>query len=338
MPRLRETPARAAPVSRLNEALLLADRSAALRWRVLVELLGASENDAEVSELDELRNDEAAWVPMAGDTTRELGFALSRFSHMGLRKGHPLVDRVARRLLKLQRDDGAWPLPRDKRGHLGDEGYSMSPLQTALPLRGLAEAGYATHKGAERAFGWLLDKRLEDGSWPTGTASGARAFVAGYRRLPRSPGCRSNTTGALACLAHHPKLRSSDEARRAADILLRRETREESTFGSEVSRLAGVEEPSGFVTFYGRFDIAFLLDLCSRVGVSREDRRLSELADDIEALRNGEGLFEHPSYPHLSRWLTLDVELALRRLDDASWSSTDDLPTTHDRTPLGRRS
>jgi hypothetical protein len=256
---------------------------------------------------------------------------------MGLRRGHPLVDRVARRLLRMQQSDGSWPLPREKRGHTGDEGYTMSPLQTALPLRGLSEAGYATHGGAERAFAWLLDKRLEDGSWPTGTASGTRAFVAGYRRLPRSPGCRSNTTGALACLAHHPELRTSDEARRAADILLRRETREESTFGSEVSRLAGVEEPAGFVTFYGRFDLAFLLDLCSRVGVSRDDRRMGELASDVADLRNEVGLFEHPVYPHLSRWLTLDVLLALRRLDDADWSSTDDLRTAMGR-PGTRRS
>jgi hypothetical protein len=214
----------------------------------------------------------------------------------------------------------------------------MSPLQTALPLRGLAEAGYATHPGAERAFAWLLDKRLDDGSWPTGIASGTRARVAGYRRLPRSEGCRSNTTGALACLAHHPELRTSDDARRAADILLRRETREESTFGFEVTRLAGVEEPTGFVTFYARFDIAFLLDLGSRAGVSRDDRRMGELAEDVEAFRNDEGLFEHPSYPHLSRWLTLDVLLALRRLDDATWSSSDDLRTVLPRGTQVRRS
>ena len=321
----------------MNEALLLADRSAALRRRVLVELLGVAENDAEVRELETLRDAEAAQVFVDFATTRDLGFALSRLAHLGLRRGHPIVDRVARRLLKMQRADGSWPLPREKRGHLGDEGYTMSPLQTSLPLRGLAEAGYATHAGAGRAYAWLLDKRLEDGSWPTGTASGTRAYVAGYRRLPRSPGCRSNTTGALACLAHHPELRTSEEARRAADILLRRETREESTFGSEISRLAGVEEPAGFVTFYARFDIAFLLDLCSRVGVSTDDRRMGELGAEVEGRRNAAGMYEHPSYPHLSRWLTLDVLLSLRRLGDASWSSTDDLRTAMPK-PRSRRS
>lgn len=315
----------------MNEAFLLADRSPSLRRRVLVELLDVPEDDKEVRELDALRDQEAAAVPTDGSTTRELGFALSRLAHLGLSRGHPIVDRVAKKLLRMRSHDGSWPLPREKRGHLGDEGYSMSPLQTALPLRGLAESGYATHAACERAYEWLLDKRLEDGSWPTGTAAGTRAFVAGYRRLPRSKGCRSNTTGALACLVHHPQRRTSDAARRAADILLRRETREESTFGAEVSRLCGAEDPAGFVTFYARFDLAFLLELCSRAGVSREDRRMGELASEIEGRRNDAGLFEHPVYPHLSRWLTLDVLTSLLRLESGDWVSRDDL-----RTAMGR--
>lgn len=320
----------------MKDAILLADRSPSLRRRVLIELLDVPEDDKEVRELDALRDEEAAAVTLDGSTTRELGFALSRLAHLGLCRGHPLVDRVARKLLRMQSHDGSWPLPREKRGHRGDEGYSMSPLQTSLPLRGLAEAGYATHAKCARAYEWLLDKRLEDGSWPTGTAAGTRAFVAGYRRLPRSKGCRSNTTGALSCLAHHPELRTSDAARRAADILLRRETREESTFGAEVSRLSGVEAPAGFVTFYARFDLAFLLDLCSRAGVSREDRRMGELASEIEGRRNDAGLFEHPVYPHLSRWLTLDVLAALRRLEDGDWVSQDDLRTAMGRPGMSR--
>jgi hypothetical protein len=317
----------------MNEAILLADRSPSLRRRVLVELLGAAEDDEEVRELDALRDTEAAAVPVAGATTRDLGFALSRLAHLGLSRGHPIVDRVAKKLLRMQLDNGSWPLPSGRRG---DEGYSMSPLQTSLPLRGLAEAGYATHAACERAYEWLLEQRLDDGSWPTGTAAGTRAFVAGYRRLARSSGCRSNTTGALACFVRHPERCESDAARDAADILLRRETREESTFGAEVSRLCGVEDAMGFVTFYARFDLAFLLDLCARAGVSREDRRMGELATELEAWRNDAGLFDHPVYPHLSRWLTLDVLTALRRLEHGTWVSQDDLRTTHGKPKMIR--
>jgi hypothetical protein len=320
----------------VKEAILLADRSPSLRRRVLVELLDVSADDNEVRELDVLRDEEAARVRVDGAGTRELGFALSRLAHLGLSRGHPIVDKVARKLLRMQQHDGSWPLPSQQRGRDGGagEGYSMNPLQTSLPLRGLAEAGYATHAACERAYEWLLDKRLEDGSWPTGTAAGTRAFVAGYRRLPRSKGCRSNTTGALSCLVHHPELRRSDAARRAADILLRRETREESTFGAEVTRLCGVEEPMGFLTFYQRFDLAFLLELCSRAGVAREDRRMGELASELETRRNEAGLYEHPVYPHLSRWLTLDVLTSLRRLKDGDWVSTDDLRTAYGKPRL----
>ena len=312
----------------MNEAILLADRSPSLRRRVLVELLGVPTDDKEVRELEPLRDAEAATVPIDGKTVRELGFALSRLAHLGLSRGHPLVDKVARKLLRMQLHNGSWPLPSERRGQRSSEGYSMNPLQTSMPLRGLAEAGYATHAACEKAYRWLLDQRLDDGSWPTGTAAGTRAFVAGYRRLPRSKGCRSNTTGALACLAHHPELRTSEDARRAADILLRRETREESTFGAEVSRLCGVEEPMGFLTFYQRFDLAFLFELASRVGISREDRRMSELAEEMEGRRNEAGIYEHPVYPHLSRWLTLDVLTSLRRSEDGDWVSQDDLRTT----------
>ena len=233
----------------MNEAILLADRSPSLRRRVLVELLDVAEDDKEVRELDALRDVEAAAVPVggAGATTRELGFALSRLAHLGLSRGHPIVDRVAKKLLRMQLDNGSWAPPDGGRGKPGDEGYSMSPLQTALPLRGLAEAGYATHAACERGYEWLLEQRLDDGSWPTGMTAGTRKFVAGYRRLARSSGCRSNTTGALACLVRHPERRESDAARRAADILLRRETREESTFGAEVSRLAVVEDADGLL-------------------------------------------------------------------------------------------
>ena len=320
----------------MNEAILLADRSPSLRRRVLVELLDVPEDDKEVRELDALRDAEAAAVPVAGATTRELGFALSRLAHLGLSRGHPIVDRVAKKLLRMQLDNGSWAPPDGGRGKPGDEGYSMSPLQTAMPLRGLAEAGYATHAACERGYEWLLEHRLDDGSWPTGMTAGTRKFVAGYRRLARSTGCRSNTTGALACLVRHPERRESDAARRAADILLRRETREESTFGAEVSRLCGVEEAMGFLTFYARFDVAFLLDLCSRAGVAREDRRMGELAAEIEAWRNDAGLFDHPVYPHLSRWLTLDVLAALRRLEHGTWVSQDDLRTTHGKPKMIR--
>jgi hypothetical protein len=191
----------------------------------------------------------------------------------------------------------------------------MVPLQTSIPLRALAACGYATDPRAEKAFEWLLRHRLEDGAWPTGIASGVYGYVAGYRRLAHSRwGCRSNTTGALVCLSLHPTRRHGDVARRALDLLLGRETRERQSVGFEVARTIGAEPARGFTTFYARFDLALVLDLCWRVGASLEDRRVADLAMFVAGLCGPHGLWEYAPHPEASRWVTFDLARSLARL------------------------
>ena len=225
---------------------------------------------------------------------------------------HPRVRELAEQTFAEQRTDGSFPLPR--------EGvYSTMPLQTALPLRGLAAAGYAEDPRAERAYEWLLDQRLDDGAWPVGIAHGQKGYIAGYRRLPGSRGCRANTTGALAALAFHPTRALSEAARAPLDLLLQRETRDEWALGWEVARLTGIEPPAGFVTFYARFDLAFVLELAARCGAARDDRRVDHLVEFLLGLRGGNGLWQHPGYPELARWLTFDILRSLRRLEGGDW-------------------
>lgn len=191
----------------------------------------------------------------------------------------------------------------------------MVPLQTALPLRGLAACGYATHRRSECAYQWLLAQRLPDGAWPTGIASGTYGYVAGYRRLPHSRwGCRSNTTGALSCLVRHPHRRTSSESRRALDLLLVRETREAHALGFEIARLVGAEPARGFLTHYARFDLAQILDLCWRVGATTDDERIAELVEFVEGLQGAYGLWEYAAHPQASRWVTFDLLRSLSRL------------------------
>ena len=213
-----------------------------------------------------------------------------------------------------------------QRGALtGDEaeGYSMIPLQTAFPLRGLAACGYATDPRAERAYEWLLAQRLPDGAWPTGIAAGNYGGVGGYRRLPHSRwGCRSNTTGALLCLALHPNRRQSAEARRGLDLLLGRETREAHVFGYEVSRLLGAEPAGGGLTFFARYDLALVLSLCARIGASTEDARVAGLVRFAISLQGPYGLWEYPPQPQTARWVTYDVLDSLRLLETSTdWLS-----------------
>ena len=346
--------------------ILLADPSPCLRLLVLRELLGRPDGDPEVQELIALREqdplvadlfraqgadgpalsgvkglvaDNLAW---RGGSLRATALALMRLGYLGFGPEHPAVQRGAAHLLALQQEDGAWPIPGEGEGFdaeaqrrggtqrgEGREGYSMIPLQTAIPLRALAACGYAADPRAERAYAWLLAQRLPDGAWPTGMAGGLTAgnygYVAGYRRLAHSRwGCRSNTTGSLICLALHPARRAGPEARRALDLLLGRETREQQALGFEVARLVGAEPARGFLTFFARFDLALVLDLCWRVGATLEDERVAELVKWVGGLQGAYGLWEYAARPQASRWVTFDLLRSLSRLDrEGDWLSAE---------------
>jgi hypothetical protein len=326
-------------------ALLLADPSPCLRLLVLRELLGRPENDDEARELLGLREQDplvadlvalqqpnGAWKRV--DERSQLGplrataLAISRLGYLGFGPDHPAVRRGAEYLFSHQQPDGSWPLSAvwagTVDGHLTEEpseGYSMIPLQTALPLQGLSMCGYAADPRAEGAYEWLLDKRLDDGAWPTGIASGNYGYVGGYRRLAHSRwGCRSNTTGALICLAHHPERHTGAEARRALDLLLGRETRDRQHMGFEVARLIGAERARGFLTYYALFDLALVLDLCWRLGASKDDPRVAGLIEFVEGQQGEYGMWEYVPRPQVTRWVTFDLLRSLSRLDrDGDW-------------------
>lgn len=120
------------------------------------------------------------------------------------------------------------------------------------------------------------------------------------------------------------------------DLLLQRETRDEWALGSEVARLTGVERPRGFATFYARHDLAFILDLASRTGVSASDPRIADLVAFLDTRRGPLGLWDHPKYPQLSRWLTLDILASKRRLESGDWTGRD-LRSTFRPYPRARR-
>ena len=321
--------------------LLLADPSPCLRLLVLRDLLYRPDEDEEVRELAAMREidplvtglltlqeSDGSWGDMRlasrGGRLRSTSHALMRLGYLGFHQGFPGVDRGAEYLFSRQREDGSWPLPASGEGLHEYEGYSMVPLQTAMPLRGLAACGFATDPRAERAFDWLLAQRLPDGAWPTGTASGNYGYVAGYRRLSHSRwGCRSNTTGALICLAYHPRRSVEPQAQQALDLLLGRETREKHTLGFEIARLIGAEPTSGFLTYYARFDLVQVLDLCWRVGANLEDERVAEMVGFVEGLQGPYGLWAYTPCPQASRWVTFDLLRSLSRLGDINWADAD---------------
>jgi hypothetical protein len=325
-----------------REALLLADPSTCLRYRVLCDLFMFPGDHPEVIELESLRladplltgllalqEADGSWRGgilgdlASGGVLQATGYALARLAFLGFDRQHPAVQRGAEFLFSQQQPDGSWPLLKDGVGDgVGEDGYAMMPLQTAHPLRGLAACGYAADPRSEKAYEWLLTQRLPDGAWPTGVArAGVYGYVGGYRRLAHSRwGCRSNTTGALACLAYHPERRGQPEARRALDLLMGRETRERQSLGLEAARLVGAEKARGFITFYARYDLAFILSLCWRVGATLEDQRVADLVEFLEEAQGPFGLWEYQPRPQATRWATLDLLQSLNGISENSQS------------------
>lgn len=323
-------------------ALLLADPSPCLRRLALIEIMGRPADDPEVRELAglhmadplvaellSLQAADGSWpsapplAPAGGQELRATSLALARLGYLGLGSEQAAVRRGAEYLFSQQQPDGSWPLVAASAEFKGEEGLTSAPLQTAFPLMGLATAGYAADPRAERAYEWLLAQRLPDGAWPTGWVAGSLRRVGGYRRLPHSRwGCRSNTTAALVCLAHHGERRRSPEAQRALDHLLARETREAHTLGFEVARLLGLEPARGFLTYYARFDLALVLDLAWRVGATLDDARLRGAVEFVRGLQGPYGLWACAAQPQAARWLTFDLLRSLSRLQaEGEWVS-----------------
>ena len=322
------------------ETLLLTDPSPCLRYLVLTKLLGREPSDLEVrqlarerindpltSDLLHLQEEDGSWKsadphsPDAANRVISTSRALTRFGYLGFDEKFPAVRQGAEYLFKMQETDGSWKLADQWKSGEQRERYTMIPLQTALPLRGLAACGYAAEPRAEKAYEWLLARRLEDGAWPTGIASDVYGFVAGYRRLPHSRwGCRSNTTAVLACLSLHPGRREGEAAQKALDLLLARETREQYTLGFEVSRIVGLEPWSGFVTVYARFDPALLLKFCGQIGADRDDERVAALINFVEQLKGPYGLWEYQRVPQATRWVTFDILRSLQYIrESGNW-------------------
>ena len=269
----------------MSEALilLLSDPSPCLRFRVLTELIGLPQNDAEVREVRAQRRKDPLLISLEGApgrfTVKSAITDLRKLAILGIDKRSKVVKERAEYLFSKQRKDGSWPISFGGTDNTGErKGYSMIPLQTALPLIGLSVCGYAEDTRVEAGYEWLESKRLDDGAWPTGLSSGVFGGVAGYRRLPHSRwGCRSNTTGALMALSNHPGRRAGEAARKAVDHLLAREMFEASDLGFETARRIGAEKTRGFFTFFARSDPGVLLELALKAGFSQSEPRIEKL-------------------------------------------------------------
>jgi hypothetical protein len=104
-------------------------------------------------------------------------------------------------------------------------------------------------------------------------------------------------------------------------LLLGRESKEAHTLGYEVTRLIGAEQTRGFMTYYAKFDLAMVLELCWRIGATTEDARVNDIVTFVEAQQGLYGLWDAPK-PQASRWLTCDLLQSLSQLEPSGdWVS-----------------
>jgi len=315
--------------------LLLADPSPSLRILVLKYLLNKPEHDEEIKQLREvqmedpiiertlkLQLDNGSWDAKTTGSITSVGNlqttsqVLVMLAYLEVPFINEIIENAVEFIFSQQNDDGSWSLPKIKEeGEL--VGYDMQPLQTIVPLEGIAAIGYAQDKRAERAYKWILNQRLKDGAWPVGISNGVYGGIAGYRSLAHSRwGCRSTTIGALNCLSYHPSRRVSNEAKSALDLVLSCETKAEHNLGFVISRMIGIEDSRGWITYYPRLDPAHLLNLCSKIQVSIEDERVKGLIDFVKNLQGENGLWECKLHPQANRWLTYDLLYSLKKLDN----------------------
>lgn len=307
--------------------LLLADRSPCLRYRVLTELVGLPDSDAEVKELKSMRSADplvpAAEMWRRNPSVSSTAGELRRLGYLGFDESCEAVRERAEYLFSLQKKDGSWPLKKTLYGTEEEgTGYSMVPLQTAIPLIGLSACGYSEDRRVVRGYEWLLSKRLDDGVWPTGRASGVYGRVAGYRKLPHTRwGCRSNTTAALLALSGHDGYRRGPELKRAVELLLAREKFESANLGFEIARGLGAERTRGFFTYFARSDPGLVCYLGARFGFSRDDRRINDLRNNIEGERSESGLWRYNNSPQVSRWVSFFLIKSLNNYDiEGGWT------------------
>ena len=91
-------------------------------------------------------------------------------------------------------------------------------------------------------------------------------------------------------------------------------------YAHEVARIVGAEETQGFLTYYGRFDPALILDLCWRIGADTNDTRVAELVRFIAGLRLASGGFAYGPKLQVSRWVSFDLIRSLSRIkENTGW-------------------
>ena len=231
-----------------------------------------------VAWLEAMQNSDGGWAAFDRDNTMELlcrvpfadhnamidpstpdiaGRVLEALGRVGLRRGHPSVDRGVAYLRQAQETDGAW---------FGRWGVNFV-YGTWQVLEGLRAVGLpADDKAVQRAVEWLAAKQQPTGGWGESPASYADPSLAGIG-APTA----SQTAWALAGLVAAGCERSAAAESGAAWLV----EHQEFDGSWDEPEFTGTGFPKVFYLRYHFYPIYFPLMALSRWHLSRHGRRVS---------------------------------------------------------------
>jgi len=250
------------------------------------------------------------------ETWRHLRFLVEQY---GLTRAHPQLERAAEFVFSCQTPGG------DFRGILANQ-YITYYHGAILSL--LVQAGYADDPRVERAFGWLLAMRQDDGGWSVPMVTYKLDRETQYRlsseyaeplEPDRSKPFSHMCTGmVLRAFAMHPVYRRCEAAQHAAELLAARFFQPDAHTSYQAA------------SYWVRFEYPFwwnnllaAMDSVTRIGLGLDNAQVRRARDWFVENQEPDGLWrvtyaqearDTPKNRATQLWITLAICRVLQRL------------------------
>lgn len=247
------------------------------------------------------------------ETLNTLGVLVAKY---GFDRRHAAIEKAADYVFSCQSPEG------DYRGIYGNQ-----PAHTYTPLlmEVLIQAGFKGHPSIERAFGWLIDTRQDDGGWAIPARTSGKNLAADWTKWASSPPVEADrskpfshmVTGmVLRAFAAHPRYRGTRVAKEAATLLKSRFFKPD-----KYSDRRGREYWTKFTYPFQFTNLLTSLDSLGRMGFGDNDSDIGSAIAWFRQAQKADGSFDLAmcrglSDKRLPYWLGLAIVRALERLEE----------------------
>jgi len=307
-----------------------------IKYRTRVDLLEQPESAPEVIEarrdvlsdpaVQTILAELAQWPGAVLNSHKSAGHPMHKFNFvadLGLRIGDPGIDNIVTKVMEHQSATGPFQIVMNIPPHFGGTGedqWAWALCDAPNLVYALCKFGLAEDGRVQRAIEHLVSLIRENG-WPCAVSPEMGKF--------RGPGrkddpCPYANLAMLKMLAQAPQWKDSSFCHIGAEALLFQWSQRQNNhpfmfyMGTDFCKL---KAPLVW------FDILHLMDVLSQFDWLCEDARLGEMAEMVRGKADQDGFFTPESVWQAwkewefgqkklpSRWLTLIVQRALRRID-----------------------